>query len=139
MGLPSCIFGRPEIPAEKYGPPAAPAPAPSPQYLPAVESAKQFAPKQTYGPPPPPQEYGPPPQPQKLVTKNVYIHVPPPERQEYQPAQVLEVPIPKKHYKIIFIKVCFVRLNFIAFRAILKQIYLILGSNSTNTNCTSYT
>lgn len=99
IGIPTHILCRPEIPSSRYGPPVAPPPS---EYLPAVESAKQFAPQQNYGPPQ--QEYGPPAAPQKLITKNVYIHVPPPEPQEYQPTQVLEVPIPKKHYKIIFIK-----------------------------------
>lgn len=74
--------------------------------------------KQEYGPPPPPkQQYGPPPQqygppaqeygppPQKLqITKNIYVHVPPTEQNEFQPAQIIAPPVPKKHYKIIFIK-----------------------------------
>lgn len=87
------------------------------EYLPVVESARQFAPEHTYGPPqseyalpqpeygpPPTQQYGPPASPQKLITKNVYIHVPPPETEEYIRTQILEPQIPKKHYKIIFIK-----------------------------------
>lgn len=39
-----------------------------------------------------------------MITKNVYIHVPPPEAPEFQPAQIFEVPVQKKHYKIVFIK-----------------------------------
>lgn len=86
------------------------------EYLPVVESARQFAPQRTYGPPhaeygppqpeygPPQPEYGPPASPQKLITKNVYIHVPPAETYEYRHTQLLEPQIPKKHYKIIFIK-----------------------------------
>lgn len=111
---------RPEIPVDRYGPP------PSKQYGPPDNflSAQQL-PKQQYGPPanlpqqqygaPPPslpqQEYGPPaqtygpPKPQKLIiTKNVYVHVPPPEQTEFIPSQVIEAPVPRKHYKIIFIK-----------------------------------
>lgn len=71
------------------------------EFLPSFET-RQFAPgaSPVYGPP---VEYGPPLS-QKLITKNVYIHVPPPEEPEFQPVQVFERQIPKKHYKIIFIK-----------------------------------
>lgn len=70
---------------------------------------KQFARIETeYGPPaeeygPPAQQYGPPVA-QKIITKNVYIHVPPEEPVTYAPAKQIEVPTAKKHYKIIFIK-----------------------------------
>lgn len=100
--------------------------APPNQYLPAEPPGQEYGgpppqeygqpPPQEYGPPPP-QEYGPPPSAygppapaygppeiQQLITKNVYIHVPPEEPQEYAPSQSIEVPIPKKHYKIVFIK-----------------------------------
>lgn len=117
VSIPALVLCRPEPPSGRYGAPAAP-PA---DFLPEVESARQFAPfsaaQKEYGPPPPAQygppqaeygppqpEYGPPAAPQKIVTKNVYVHIPPPEPLDYQPRQVLEVPIPKKHYKIIFIK-----------------------------------
>lgn len=96
-------MARPEPPREKYGPPA---PPPQSHYGPPVPNhyippkiAKQQLPSQ-YGPPP--QQYGPPTL-QKLITKNVYVHVP---KEEPQPVrqQIFETPIPKKHYKIIFIK-----------------------------------
>lgn len=105
VAAPAMVVCRPEPPVSN-------------PFLPSLKSARQFAgypvaqygaPQQEYGPPQPeyglPQpEYGPPKSPQKLITKNVYVHVPPAEPEEYQPQQVLEVPIPKKHYKIIFIK-----------------------------------
>uniref|UniRef100_A0A182FT24 DUF243 domain-containing protein n=1 Tax=Anopheles albimanus TaxID=7167 RepID=A0A182FT24_ANOAL len=78
-GAPKPEYGAP--PAEEYGPPVAPPPT-------------------VYGPPA--QEYGPPPP--KLITKNVYVHVPPEEPTEIIHSPVLQAPIPKKHYKIIFIK-----------------------------------
>lgn len=40
----------------------------------------------------------------KLITKNIYIHIPPAEEPEYQPVQTFEKPISKKHYNIVFIK-----------------------------------
>lgn len=76
--------------------------------MPVVESARQFAPQHTYGAPQAdygPPRYGPPASPQKLITKNVYIHVPPQnDEEQYTHTQILEPQIPKKHYKIIFIK-----------------------------------
>lgn len=72
------------LPQESYGPPA-----------------PEYGPPQEYGPP---KQYGPPSTLQKLITKNIYVHVPPPEREEIIPSQVIDVPVPKKHYKIIFIK-----------------------------------
>lgn len=100
---------RPEILVDRYAAPT------DTEFLPAVETTKRFAPTPAYSPqhqygPPSffeygtPVEYGPPPSLQKLITKNVYIHVPPPEIPEFQPQQVIDVPVPKKHYKIIFIK-----------------------------------
>lgn len=77
-------------------------------FLPSIE-AKRFGLEPVYGQPQPdygppiPAEYG-PPSAQKLITKNIYLHVPPQEDDEYRPAQVFEKPIPKKHYKIVFIK-----------------------------------
>lgn len=102
---------RPEIPTDRYAAPLA-------EFLPGLET-KSFssAPSSLYSEPhgeygPPVQtEYGPPvnteygaPPAQKLITKNVYVHVPPPEEREYQQPQVIDKPIPKVHYKIIFIK-----------------------------------
>jgi Domain of unknown function (DUF243) len=48
--------------------------------------------------------YGPPPSPPKQITKNVYVHLPPEEPEDYHPPAVIEAPPPKKHYKLIFIK-----------------------------------
>lgn len=109
---------RPELPAERYGPPP-----PSKQYSPPDNFASSHPPKQQYGPPalpqqqygappslpereygPPAQSYGPPKSQKLIITKNVYVHVPPPEQTEFIPSQVIEAPVPKKHYKIIFIK-----------------------------------
>lgn len=93
-------MARPEIPTDRYA-------APLTDFVPTIE-AKGFASapvyistQPEYGPPIP-AAYG-PPSTQKLITKNIYLHVPPHE-EEYQPAQVFEKPIPKKHYKIVFIK-----------------------------------
>ncbi|XP_059621225.1 uncharacterized protein LOC132264906, partial [Phlebotomus argentipes] len=82
-GILSVVLARPEPPRE-YGPPAQ-------EYGP---------PAQEYGPPA--QTYGPPPE--KIISKNIYIHVPPEEPAEFVPSQRIEVPTPKKHYKVIFIK-----------------------------------
>lgn len=89
FGIPACLC-RPEIPTDRYA-------APVSELLSGYET-RQFASSPVYGL----QEYGPPSQ--KLITKNVYIHVPPVEEPELQPVQVFEKQIPKKHYKIIFIK-----------------------------------
>lgn len=101
VAIPNFTICRPDIPTNAY-------PLELEEYLPVVESARQFSPQRTYGAPhvdygPPQPEYG-PASPQKLITKNVYIHVPPPETDEYRHTQILEPQIPKKHYKIIFIK-----------------------------------
>lgn len=74
----SVVLARPEPPVGRYGPPA-----------------------EAYGPPA--ETYG-PPAPERIITKNVYIHVPPEEPEVYAaPSQPIASP-PKKHYKIIFIK-----------------------------------
>uniref|UniRef100_A0A182JWW4 DUF243 domain-containing protein n=1 Tax=Anopheles christyi TaxID=43041 RepID=A0A182JWW4_9DIPT len=103
----ACALARPEpepprarivVPAKQQQLPQYEYGAPKQEYGPPVEE---------YGPPPPTvygppaREYGPPP---KLITKNVYVHVPPEEPTEIIKSPVLEAPIPKKHYKIIFIK-----------------------------------
>jgi Domain of unknown function (DUF243) len=96
----ACTIARPEAPPSRYGPPPAqqygpPPPKPAPQYGPPPKPAQQYG--------PPAQQYGPPPS-QKLVTKNVYVHIPPEEPAQIVPSQTIEVPVSKKHYKIIFIK-----------------------------------
>lgn len=50
------------------------------------------------------QEYGIPTSKLKLITKNIYIHIPPIENPEIHPIKDLNVAIPKTHYNIIFIK-----------------------------------
>lgn len=103
MALLALTAARPEIPADRYGPPP---PPPSKQYGPPAENffpqQQLQLPKQQYGVPS--EVYGPPKSQKLLITKNVYVHVPPPEQPEIYPSQVIEAPIPKKHYKIIFIK-----------------------------------
>lgn len=101
QALPQETYGAPstEPPAKQYGPPPQQYGPPAQEYGP---------PAQEYGPPaqeygPPAQEYGPPP-PDKIISKNIYIHVPPEEPAELTPSQRIEVPTPKKHYKVIFIK-----------------------------------
>lgn len=103
-------LARPEIPSDHYGPPS----APLDHYGPPIPQKQYGPPSQQYGPPspqygPPSSEYGPPteyglPQIAKQVTKNVYVHIPPEEPVKIIPSQVINVPVPKKHYKIIFIK-----------------------------------
>ncbi|XP_065084461.1 uncharacterized protein LOC135706734 [Ochlerotatus camptorhynchus] len=91
LQLPEHEYGAP--PKSEYGPPKSEyGPPPAPEYGP---------PAPAYGPPS--HEYGPPPV-QKLITKNVYVHIPPEEPTEIIKSTILESPIPKKHYKIIFIK-----------------------------------
>lgn len=102
-------------------------PVPSEEFLPAVRNPQKFTsslPQQNYGPPeeeygppapvykrppppvygPPAAKYGPPTTLQQLVTKNIYVHLPPTENEEPAPPQTFEPQVPKKHYKIIFIK-----------------------------------
>lgn len=116
-------LARPEPPRSRWGAPAqqqqysSPPAAPQKQYgPPAAEPQQEYGPpKEEYGPPkeeygPPAQQYGPPAQqygpPPKVITKNVYVHVPPADADEieYLPAKQIEVPVAKKHYKLIFIK-----------------------------------
>lgn len=92
--LPQKNYGPPK---QSYGPPPPPPPsAPAQEYGPPPS-----APAQEYGPPA--QEYG-PPIPEKIISKNVYVHVPPEEPVEYAPSKQIEIPVPRKHYKIVFIK-----------------------------------
>lgn len=39
-----------------------------------------------------------------LIQKHIYVHVPPPEQEEFNPPKTYSFPAPQKHYKIIFIK-----------------------------------
>ena len=55
------------------------------------------------GYPAPAPQYGPPAQ-APVVHKHVYVHVPPPEAPVYKPRKVYPAPVPRKHYKIVFIK-----------------------------------
>lgn len=111
IGLAVAEPPRPFFPGYDAPPPPAPS---KQQLLPQLNYGapmKQFAasaPQQEYGPPaddygPPAQQYG-PPVPEKIITKNVYVHVPPEEPVEFKPSKQIEIPTPKKHYKIIFIK-----------------------------------
>ncbi|XP_061397777.1 uncharacterized protein LOC133333474 [Musca vetustissima] len=99
------VAARPEPPKSRYGPP----PAPQKEYLPP-KPAEQYGPPPTqssaqplpvYGAPAP--FYGPPVA-ETLVTKNVYVHVPPEEPESYPAPAPIQTAVPKKHYKIIFIK-----------------------------------
>jgi hypothetical protein len=44
------------------------------------------------------------PAPQQIIQKHIYVHVPPPEPEEYRQQTQLNLGVPQKHYKIIFIK-----------------------------------
>ncbi|EDW47456.1 GM20406 [Drosophila sechellia] len=63
---------------------------------------RQHSPLPVYGPPA--AFYGPPAASEALVTKNVYVHVPPEEPEFYPASSPIQTAVPKKHYKIIFIK-----------------------------------
>lgn len=52
---------------------------------------------------PPAASYGPPPL-APIVTKNVYVHLPPNDDEIITPPQIIPPVAPKKHYKLIFIK-----------------------------------
>ncbi|KAH8401437.1 hypothetical protein KR009_005453 [Drosophila setifemur] len=88
-------LARPEPPKSRYGPP--PPPAPQKEYGPPAPAQ----PLPVYGPPA--AFYGPPAN-EAIVTKNVYVHVPPEEPEFYPAASPIQTAVPKKHYKIIFIK-----------------------------------
>jgi hypothetical protein len=45
----------------------------------------------------PVSSYGPPPDKQIEITKNVYVHLPPEDPEDYQPPAVIEAPPPRKH------------------------------------------
>ena len=61
----------------------------------------KIAPIDSYGTPA--QTYGPPSSP-PLVTKNVYVHLPPDDEEGVHQPQVIQPQAPRKHYKLIFIK-----------------------------------
>ncbi|EDW10740.1 uncharacterized protein Dmoj_GI21267 [Drosophila mojavensis] len=92
------VVARPEPPRPRYGAP--PPPAPQKEYGPPQPAQ----PLPVYGPPT--AFYGPPAAPtaEAIVTKNVYVHVPPEEPELYPAASPIQTSVPKKHYKIIFIK-----------------------------------
>ncbi|GAB0088815.1 extensin [Sergentomyia squamirostris] len=105
FGILAVVLARPEPPRGRFFiPPQLSRQQALPQETygaPSAEPAQEYGPPDTYGPPA--QTYGPPP-PQKIISKNIYIHVPPEEPAEIQPSQRIEVPTQKKHYKVIFIK-----------------------------------
>lgn len=103
----------PSAPQREYLPPAEVVSAPAKDYLPpALTVAKDFGfrssphpaqPLPIYGPPAP--FYGPPSIAESaLITKNIYVHVPPEEPEVYQASAPIQTSVPKTHYKIIFIK-----------------------------------
>lgn len=75
------------------GPPPLPLAFPPPSAI--------IGPKDSYGTPA--QTYGPPSQP-PLITKNVYVHLPPDDEEDVRQPQVIQPQAPRKHYKLIFIK-----------------------------------
>lgn len=101
---------RQQLPRQNYGPP------PSDNYGEKEKlensSVNNFfvlvgPPPEAFSPPvssygAPESSYGPPSRP--IITKNVYVHLPPNDVEEVQPPQVIEAQPPKKHYKLIFIK-----------------------------------
>ena len=113
---PKTRYGPPPVPRDQYGhpPPVVlqkdylpPPPAPQTEYLPpALTASQEFRPstqlQTVYGAPA--TFYGPPAVETALVTKNVYVHVPPEEPTVYHTVAPIRTTVPKKHYKIIFIK-----------------------------------
>lgn len=82
---PSTSYGQPEPPSNSYGAPSEPADA--------------------YGAPQAPVDsYGPPSTPAAIITKHVYVHIPPPEPEYTTPKRPVAVLPVQKHYRIIFIK-----------------------------------
>lgn len=87
-----------------YPPPPAPLPIqqlPRPIGPPLPPPIAFNAVRNSYGTPA--QTYGPPSLP-PVVTKNVYVHLPPEDEEDISPPQVVPPVAPKKHYKLIFIK-----------------------------------
>lgn len=95
------VAARPEPPKSRYGAPPAPQkeylpPKPAEQYGPPAAQQQPAQPLPVYGPPAP--FYGPPAE--AVVTKNVYVHVPPEEPESYPAPAPIQTAVPKKHYKI---------------------------------------
>lgn len=83
--IPSTSYGQPEAPSNSYGAPSEPS--------------------NSYGAPQAPVDtYGPPSTPAAIITKHVYVHIPPPEPEYTTPRRPVEVLPVQKHYRIIFIK-----------------------------------
>lgn len=100
---------RQQLPRQNYGPPP-----PSDNYGELRRKMfRNFIIQQLFSPSGPPQtpvsSYGPPASsygaPNKpIITKNVYVHLPPNDVDDVQVPQTLEAQPPQKHYKLIFIK-----------------------------------
>jgi hypothetical protein len=73
------------------------------EFPPGPFPARQQVPRQAPQPGPPHSAYGPPSLP-PIVTRNVYVHLPPEDPEDNRPQQVIPQTPPKKHYKLIFIK-----------------------------------
>lgn len=98
------IAAKPEPPLRARQTLPFPPPPPAPtliQQLPRPQLPPISIPKDNYGPPA--QTYGPPSL-SPLVTKNVYVHLPPDDEEEVRQPQILQPQAPRKHYKLIFIK-----------------------------------
>lgn len=95
----------PTFPPDNFGPPPA---IPSTSYgIPEEPSSNYGAPSQAsvYGPPTQATVYGPPNQtPAPIITKHVYVHIPPPEPEYPASQRPVQVQPVQKHYRIIFIK-----------------------------------
>lgn len=81
---------------------AAPIPSLSESHYPHTLQAQYDDTQTDYGESLPQPHYGPAAKFQ-LITKNVYVHIPPNEH-EFQPVRTYDKPIPKRHYNIVFIK-----------------------------------
>ncbi|CRL05255.1 CLUMA_CG018192, isoform A [Clunio marinus] len=98
---------RPEPPRSRYSVPQAPPSRqqlPRQNYGPPTPSDSYGPPTQGYGPPSTPSSSYGPPSDQQTITKNVYVHLPPEDIDDYQPPKVIQSTLPQKHYKLIFIK-----------------------------------
>lgn len=93
--IPSTSYGQPEASSNSYGAPAAPSNA----YGAPAEPANAYGAPQA-----PVDSYGPPATPAAIITKHVYVHIPPPEPEYTTPRRPVEVLPVQKHYRIIFIK-----------------------------------
>lgn len=74
-------------------------------YYPPSPQSSYGAPQPSYGPPQQAQFNSAPPPPARIeITKDVYVHVPPPDAPEEFDGGLQKPVVNKKHYKIIFIK-----------------------------------